>query len=104
MVPSTKRLELNQLLKEILGSENVYFQPKDGQNLSYPAIVYKLETVRSDFADGMPYRLHDRYQVTYIDRSPDSDIPKKLQSLPLCRFTAYFAKDQLNHYNHSIYY
>lgn len=99
-----QRLQLQAILESILGSGNVYFQPKDGLKLEYPAIVYQLESVRSDFADGQPYKLHDRYQVTYISRSPTSPVPRQLQSLPMSRFTAFFVKDGLNHYNHVLYF
>lgn len=100
----SSRLSLQTLLEGVLGSRNVYFQPKEGQNLSYPAIVYNMDAVRTDFADNSPYKLHDRYQVTYIDRSPDSDVPRKIQGLPMTRFSSYFVVDGLNHYNHSIYF
>lgn len=100
-----RRLLLQTLLESLLGeTESVYFQPPEGQNLSYPAIVYKRDSVRTDFADDAPYKLNDRYQVTYIDRSPDSDIPRKIQQLPMSRFASYFVVDGMNHYNHSIYF
>ena len=72
--------------------------------MEYPAIVYNLESVKVDFAGDNPYKIHDRYQVTYIDRSPTSTVPRSIQSLPMCRFTSYFVRDGLNHYNHTIYF
>lgn len=98
-----QRLKLQSTLEAILGSKNVYFQPPDGLVLKYPAIVYTLDAVRVQFADDRPYLLKDRYQVTYIDRSPTSGVPREIQMLPLTRFTSYFVKDGLNHYNHAIY-
>lgn len=98
------RLELQAVLEAILGTRNVFFQPKEGQNLEYPAIVYTIDSAKVEYGDDRPYKIHDRYQVTYIDRSPDSEIPRKIQELPMTRFTSYFAMDGLNHYNHSIYY
>lgn len=91
-------------LEEILGTRNVYFQPKEGFKLEYPAIVYHIDSLRTDFANNSPYILYDRYQITYIDRSPLSDVPRKIQRLPMTRFTSYFATDGLNHYNHSTYF
>ena len=100
-----RRLKLHALLVGVLGDENrVYFQPKEGQNLKYPAIVYNIDASKVEFGDNRPFRMNDRYQITYIDRSPDSDIPRKIQQLPMTRFTSYFASDGLNHYNHSTYY
>lgn len=97
------RLELQTTLETILGTRNVYFQPKENITLSYPAIVYHLEQVKTDFAGNKPYSLYNRYQVTYIDRSPESTVPRQIQSLPMSRFTSFFTTDGLNHYNHTIY-
>lgn len=99
-----RRLALQEVLLQILGSPNVYFQPREGQNLSYPAIVYHNDTAKTQYASNAPYKIGDRYQVTYIDRSPDSDIPRKIQQLPMARMTSRFSADGLNHYNHSIYF
>ena len=67
-------------------------------------MVYQLDSVKVDYGNNAPYKIHDRYQLTYIDRSPISSIPRELQMLPMCRFTSYFVKDGLNHYNHTIYF
>lgn len=99
-----RRLRLQAMLEALLGSRNVYFQPREGQNLSYPAIVYRLDNVRTQYGSNTPYSLHDRYQLTYIDRSPVSDIPRKIQQLPMTRFTSFFTTDGLNHYNHTLYF
>lgn len=99
-----RRIQLHNLLKSILGSDNVYFQTPESQNIQYPAIVYELETVDTSYAGDSPYKINNRYQVTYIDRSPDSDIPRRIQELPMSRFKSYFSVDGLNHYNHSIYF
>lgn len=98
------REQLQELLEEILGSRNVYFQPPEGVDIQYPAIVYNLDSVNSQFADNTPYTLKDRYQVTYIDRSPTSGVPRRIQQLPMTRFNNWFPRDGLNHYNHSIYF
>lgn len=99
-----QRLKLQLLLETILGSRNVYFQPKEGQKLSYPAIVYNIDAVKVQYANNAPHLIKDRYQITYIDRSPDSDVPRQIQQLPMTRFTTYFSIDGLNHYNHSTYF
>lgn len=100
-----RRLQLHEILVGILGNPSqVYFQPREGQNLTYPAIVYNVDAARTEYGDNVPYLIKDRYQVTYIDRSPDSEVPRQIQQLPLTRFSSYFSKDGLNHYNHSIYF
>jgi len=49
------------------------------------------------FADNGPYKHHKRYQVTVIDRNPDSVIPDRVAELPLCTHIQFFTADNLNH-------
>lgn len=96
--------EIQTLLEGVLGTRNVYFQPPEAQNLKYPCIVYILDTIRSDFADGNPYKIHERYQVTHISRNLNSEVTDKLIQLPMSRFTSFFVRDGLNHHNYAIYF
>lgn len=91
------RLELQTLLIEILGSDQVYFQPPPTIDMVYPCIVYRRDFQQTRFSDNKPYSLTKRYQVTVIDRNPDSDIPDKIAELPLCTFDRFFVSDNLNH-------
>lgn len=91
------RVELQALLEEILGSDKVYFQPPTNITLVYPCIIYKRDTTVTRFADNAPYRNTKRYQVTVIDRDPDSDIPDKVAELPVCLFNRFYTADNLNH-------
>jgi hypothetical protein len=92
-----QRLELQELLVDLLGSSNVYFQPPATVTMQYPCIVYSRNTMHTDFADNRPYKSKKRYQLTVIDQNPDSDIPDKVAELPLCSFERFFAADNLNH-------
>ena len=94
MVP---RIQLQNLLEDILGSRNVYFQPPENLAMKYPAIVYNVDDGDTIFADNAPYRYSKRYMVTYIDADPDSDVPDKIAMLPMCRFSRAYAVDNLNH-------
>lgn len=91
------RLELQAILKTLLGSDNVYFQPPESLKMNYPCIVYKRDNANTEFADNHPYAHMRRYMVTVIDRNPDSDIPLKVAALPLCRFSRFYTADNLNH-------
>lgn len=91
------RLDLQVLLEGILGSRNVYFQPPATVKMKYPCIIYKRDSVNTDFADDKPYKLKKRYQVTVVDTSPDSDIPGKVAALPLCSYDRFYTADNLNH-------
>lgn len=89
------RLELQALLESITG--NVYFQPPATLQMQYPAIVYARDGEDAKFADNSKYRRTVLYQVTVIDRNPDSDLVEKVSALPLCAFATHFATQGLNH-------
>lgn len=99
-----QRLDLQELLEEILGAPNVYFQPPASVQLTYPCFVYQRDTLDTKFADNAPYNLKQRYQVTYIDRDPDSEVPSKLAALPMCAFDRFFVADNLNHDVYRLYF
>lgn len=91
------RLDLHQLLIELLGSNNVYFQPPPTLHMSYPCIIYRRDDVNSNHADNKPYKQDKRYQVTVIDTDPDSDIPDRVGALPKCSYDRFYTADNLNH-------
>lgn len=99
-----QRLALHQILKAALGTSNVYFQPPETVTMQYPCIVYSRDNAKSQFADGIPYLYKKSYQVTVIDRDPDSPIPDKLAKLPLCTFLRFYTADNLNHDLFQLYY
>lgn len=99
-----RRPELHHTLKVILGSDNVYFQPKANVQMKYPAIVYARDYAQTIFASNLPYRHTKRYSVTYIDRDPDSLVPEAIAQLPMCIFNRHFVADNLNHDVYNIYF
>lgn len=99
-----QRLDLQTLLEGLLGSRFVYFQPPANVQMQYPCIVYEKDDIDTRFADNKPYRFSKRYQVTVIDRNPDSDIPDKVAALPMTAFSRWFAADNLNHDVFNVYF
>lgn len=91
------RLELQVLLVSLLGSNNVYFQPPASIQMKYPCIVYKIDRLNTTYANNEPYNHTTRYQVTVIDRNPDSPIRDRVGALPMSSHERNFAVDQLNH-------
>jgi hypothetical protein len=89
------RSELHTLLKTL--SENVYFQPPETVSMIYPCIVYERSNAATRFADDRPYLYDKRYQITVIDKNPDSSIPDQIAKLPQCVFNRHFRADNLNH-------
>lgn len=91
------RIELQALLGLILGTDNVYFQPPPTVQMNYPCIVYRRDLTKVNWAENKPYKHVIRYQVTVIDRDPDSIIPAKIAALPMCIFERFYTADNLNH-------
>jgi|SRR4029077_7752382 hypothetical protein len=89
------RLQLHDILKSF--TDNVYFQPPENITLEYPCIIYQRDYAETKFADDIPYNNTLRYVVTVIDRDPDSVIPGKVASMPMCLYNRFFTADNLNH-------
>lgn len=100
-----QRQDLQTLLEDLVGPNvKVYFQPPSSITLTYPCVVYSRDASDTIFSDDTPYRIVKRYQVTVIDRNPDSEIPAKIEKLRYCSFVRYFATDNLNHDVFSLYF
>lgn len=96
------RLDLQTLLEGL--TDNVYFQTPTNSEMQYPCIVYKRDNSRSRFANNKPYSHAKRYQVTVIDRNPDSELPDAVEGLSYCAFDRHFAADNLNHYVFNLFF
>lgn len=93
-----RRLRLHEMLCAILGSRNVYFQPPDSVQMKYPAIRYSLGGIDSKHANDNPYIKSREYEITVIDRDPDSIIVDKISTLATCRFNRSYCSNNLNHF------
>ena len=98
------RLELHEILCDVLGSRHVYFQPPNSVKMVYPAIVYSRNSIGNNFANDSVYKQFLGYTVTVIDEDPDSEIVERISKLPMCRFDRNFVSDNLNHDVFTIYY
>lgn len=96
------RLDLQTLLEGI--TEHVYFQPPTDSAMQYPCILYPRDASWSEHADNRPYASMKRYQVTVIDRDPDSALPDQVEELPLCRFERSYRADGLNHWVFNLFF
>lgn len=97
------RLTLHALLKDILSSDRVYFQPPPSVLMKYPAIRYAIKTIDNTFADNSVYKQDDAYEITVIDANPDSEYFRKVSHLPKCRFDRFYTADNLNHWTFTKY-
>ena len=82
----------------------VKYQPGPSVTLSYPAIVYKLNDIPSNFADNLPYHWDHKYEVQVIDRKADSKLRERIVGLPMCKFRNAYTIDNLYHFVFEIYY
>lgn len=99
------RLNLDNKLREVLGSTNVYYQPPESIKLKYPCIVYELVDIPISTADDGLYVKSDRYTVTLISNKPDTDLKDKMleELQPYCRMDRVYAYENLYHYVYTIY-
>lgn len=99
-----RRIQLHQMLVDILGSKNVYFQPPENIKLKYPCIIYKLDNINSNYADNIPYLHKRRYSITVIDRDPDTILKEKISDLKACAFERSFISSNLYHYVFNLFF
>lgn len=99
-----RRLSLQETLVNILGSNNVYFQPPETIRLQYPCIIYERSNIDKQYADNRAYVSMVRYSLTLITRSPESNLVKAILELPYCTYDRYYAADTLNHDVFTLYY
>lgn len=98
------RIDLHNILCEVLGSKNVYFQPPESVKMKYPAIVYSLSRIENRNANDSVYKQNNAYDVILIDSDPENETVNRISRLPLCRFDRYYVSNNLNHYAFTLYF
>lgn len=99
------RLELHEILCEILGSDQCYFSPPG--DMLYPCIVYHYEGIQTYYADNKRYLNSRVYSVTVIDEDPDSEIPNRLfkdERLKYLDAGSVFVADGLYHFPYKLHF
>lgn len=100
------RTQLHEILVNLMGGDvdsskklAVYFQPPT-EGMVYPCIKYERSGLSSRHdADNIRYLTYKRYDVTVMDRDPDSLIPDQVEALPHSRHDRSFkGPDGLNHF------
>ena len=100
-----RRLQLQQEFKTLLGSSNVYFQPPKTISLKYPCVIYNREAPHILRANNKPYKITQRYKVTYITKDPaDPMINRMIEAFEMIAPTRFFVSDNLYHNNYTLYY
>lgn len=99
------RLSLQTILEAKLGTRNVYFQPPESKRLSYPCIIYEMQTPSILKADDTFYHGMKRYKITVIDKNPDSTIYERILVLPYATMAEPpYVAENLYHFVLTLYY
>ncbi len=100
-----KRLQLEKELIEILGTDNVIFQPSGSSRLSYPCILYSRAGYKTEQADNRNYTICQKYDITVIYKDPDESISKRiLEHFEMCSSGRTYKADNLYHDTLTLYY
>lgn len=100
----SSRTDLHKILVNLLGSENVYYNPPTSKSMSYPAIRYSKETIDSTYANDTKYLNKTRYNIIVISKLPDNPVIEKLMKLPYCSYDRPYVADNLYHDSLTLYY
>jgi hypothetical protein len=98
------RIEFHNEMKQLLGSNNVYFQPPENVKIKYPAIIYSRTRIDTTFANNNGYKLDHAYQVVYVHSNPDDPLIDQLALFPTARFQREYTSDNLYHTVFIIYF
>ena len=110
---------LIQELRDLLGTDEVYFQPSydvgtddvTGESyiltgINYPCFIMERTTAYQPRANDRNYLFCSGYQVTYINRDePDPEMLEQvMQRFAYCHYQRHFVRDNLHHDVCMIYY
>lgn len=107
MATLDRRLILDEKLRRILGSSNVYFEPPTSLMMKYPCIRYNRSNIDIVYADNKPYLGKNKYTVMVIFRDADDDLPERLlhnNEDILFGFDRNYVSDGLHHYVFETYF
>lgn len=99
-----RRLELQSMLEEILGSRNVYYNPPATLTMKYPCIRYSFNGIKPTLANDAKYLKTKRYDGIVISKESDPEVVDKIIDLQYCSLGTPYKADNLNHYPFTIYY
>ncbi|MBR5180109.1 MAG: hypothetical protein IKW90_15130 [Lachnospiraceae bacterium] len=98
------RLELDAILRDILGNNNTYFEPPTSVTMHYPCIRYRRSNIDSIYADNKIYLKNKRYELILIYEDADSDLPDKLMDTVTATHDRHYVADNLHHDVFSMYF
>lgn len=97
MAAVDRRLELDAILRNVLGNNNTYFEPPTSVIMHYPCIRYSRSYIDTLYADNNPYLRHKRYELILIYEDADDDLPDKLMDELTVNHERHYVADNLHH-------
>lgn len=98
-----ERLLLDRKLRNILGSDNVYYQPPANIRMKIPCIVYRKSKIKTIRADNRFYGHANEYMLTLISREVDDETILKILELEMCTHDRRYTADNLYHDVFTVY-
>ena len=80
------------------------FQPPSNTEMNYPAIKYSRNSIDNKHANNKVYKQDYSYTITVIDYDPDSEIVRKVSTIPGIRHNRSYQADNLNHDTFTLYF
>jgi len=91
------RLTLHQTLVDILGSNNVYYNPPETLQMKFPCIVYNLDYIEDMHADNSKYIDWTTYKIYVVSKKVDHPAIRQILNIPMTRFSTRYVRDGLYH-------
>jgi len=93
-----RRLLLHEKLKELIGNDNVYFQPPESLKMQYPCIRYKRSSGNSFAADNIKYVRRITYELMVISKDPEETAVFTIpEAFEYCDEGRHYTANNLNH-------
>lgn len=93
---SDARIKFHTQLKVIC--PNVYFQPPEGFQMTYPCILYARDGGDSSFANNRSYIQNNRVMITVIEKDPYTPLSLQVkESMDGVEFQDQFPQDNMYH-------
>lgn len=91
------RLALSAILRTLLDSNNVYYQPPESLKMEYPAIRYSKSSYDTRYANDGKYFKKPRWELIVISKTPDHPVIDKLLELQYCSYDRHYVMENLHH-------
>lgn len=104
MASLDRRLELDAILREVLGNDNTYYEPPANTRMHYPCIRYSRSHIDTVYADNSSYLKRKRYELILIYEDADDDLPDKLGDYLIVSHDRHYVANNLHHDVFSTYF